>query len=542
MAILTTVWKWRGATGNRFLALAGIAVLVALACSPRSAKAGQCQNLRDLTIPEVTIQSALNVPAGSFTVPNSKFTFAGLPAFCRVVAVATPMPDSRIKIEIWIPSRSKWNGRFQATGNGGYSGNLEYGAMVDALRMGDATAGTNTGHSGGDLKFAVGHPEKIVDWGYRAIHVMTQTAKLVIRDDTGRFPDYSYFNSCSTGGGQALSEAQRFPADYNGILAGDPGNYRTDLNAEFLWAYAADHASAHSNLTPEKLELLHHAAIADCDALDGMRDGIISDPLACHFDPVVLECKTGDGPNCLTKGQVRTARAIYDGIRVDGRQIYPGFEPGSEIVPGEPAFLGSWRAYLVGLSHPRRIDFWKYWVFNDPNWDWRTFNYRRDLAYADVKLAAVNATSPDLNAFWKDGGKLILYHGWADPVVPPKQSIEYVDSIAARMGQNRVNQFLRLYLVPGMGHCGGGYGPLPAGNRFGPQAASMKELQNPDDDFFAALKQWVEKGVAPKRILASQTLPSGALRTRPICPYPSVAKWRGKGSTNNASNFACVVK
>jgi Tannase and feruloyl esterase len=465
--------------------------------------------------------------------------FSRLPEFCRVVALAKPVEDSAITIEIWMPSPGKWSGRFQGTGKGGYASNLEYSSM--ALEMGDATAGTDTGHTGGDLKFAVGHPERIVDWGYRAIHVMTETAKLVIRDYTGRFPNKSYFNSCSTGGGQGLSEAQRFPSDYNGILAGDPGNYRVDLNAGFLWAYAADHAHPDSSLDAAALKLLHNAAIAACDANDGVHDSLISDPLKCHFNPAVLECKQGESANCLTRSRVQTARAIYEGPRADGQTIFPGYEPGSEVLSegGQTSFLGSWHAYLTGLSEPRRVDFWKYWVFNDPLWDWRTFDYRRDVDYADVKVAAANATNPHLEGFAAGGGKLMIYQGWADPVVPPRAAIEYVNSVAAHTGRAGVDHFLRLFLVPGMGHCGGGYGPLPTGNQVGPEAATTKQLQNPDDTFLAALERRVEKGVAPQRILASQTLPNGTRRTRPICPYPLVVKWTGKGSTNDASNFVC---
>jgi feruloyl esterase len=532
----------RTSAGSLRWILSVLAILGVVICQDQVAKASGCKSLRGLTIPDVTIESAYQVPSGSLTLPGPRIDFTHLPEFCRVSAVATPSRDSMVRIEIWIPNVGKWSGRFQAVGNGGYSGDIDYRAMARALEMGDAAAGTDTGHSGGDLRFGAGHPERIIDWAYRAVHVMTETAKLTIRDYAGRFPDYSYFNGCSTGGGQGLAEAQRFPLDYDGILVGAPGNYRTSLNAGFLWAFLADHADAESGLTGDKLALLNKAAITACDATDGIRDGIINNPLQCHFDPGVLACRQGEDTNCLSKSQVQTARAIYRGPHAEGKQLFPGYEPGSEIVKGAPPAIGSWGAYLTGLPEPKRVDFWKYWVFDYSEWDWHTFDFRRDLVYANAKMDVVNATNPDLNAFQKHGGKLLIYQGWADPVVPPRASIQYVESVYADMGHARADKFVRLFLVPGMGHCGGGYGPLPAGNEFDPGAATTAQLRDPDQSFLAALERWVERGITPHRIVASQVLASGVRRTRPICAYPQVAKWIGKGSTDDAPNFLCSTK
>ncbi len=529
-----------------------VLVFVALSFLFASAPAfsTSCDRLAHLAVPHVTIASAsvrdsLKVP----DQPDIK-----LPEFCRVVATASPAQGSHIGIEVWIPV-SDWNGRLEGVGNGGYSSRIYHFAMANALRHGYAVVGTDTGHTGDDLKFAMGHPERIDDWGYRSIHVMTRFAKLVVRDLKGRFPDYSYFVGCSTGGGQALSEAQRFPDDYDGILAGDPGNDRVNLNALFLWAYAVDYRVPGQQLTPAKLILLHAAALHACDGDDGVADGIISNPLSCHFDPSVLLCDGSNERHCLTPAEVETAKAIYAGVSHDGKLVYPGFEPGSESMSG--SIFPGWSAYLTGLDAPKRVDFWKYWVFNDPAWDWHSFDFGRDVKYANQKLADVNSIDPDLRRFSSHGGKLLLYHGWSDPVVPPRSTIEYVKRVAAFMGSRRASGTVRLFLVPGMGHCVGGYGPLPDGNQWPPQTshphreasigrnrdASRAAVppSDPSRSFFGALVRWTEEGTAPNKVIGGQRLPAGKVRTRPICVYPRVAKWTGQGSSDNAANFVCVV-
>lgn len=501
-----------------------------------------CAQLTQLSVPHTTVVSAEILHA--LTIPGRPQM--KLPEFCRVIATASPVVGSRIGIEVWIPI-SGWNGRFEGVGNGGYSSAINYYAMAEALRRGSAVAATDTGHKGADLKFVVGHPERIDDWGFRAIHVMTEFAKLVLRDFEGRFPEYSYFNGCSTGGGQALSEAQRFPDDYGGILAGDPGNDRVNLNTAFLWAYIADHRVPGQQLSESKLQLLHAAALRTCDGNDGIADGVIEDPPACRFDPTVLECKGDSTKDCLTPAEVQTAKAIYAGPSYGGKQIYPGFEPGSEILSGLP--IGGWGTYLTGLPDPKRLDFWKYWVFDDAAWDWHSFDFNKDVKYANRKLAAVNSVDPDLRGFINHGGKLLLYHGWADPVVPPESTIQYFNRVTALLGNQRVAQGVRLFLVPGMGHCVGGYGPLPAGNQWPPQVSLQKDSSaslhqpepDPHHDFLGALERWTENGDAPKSVIGSQKLLSGKLRTRPICAYPLIAKWTGQGSRDDAENFVCAL-
>jgi feruloyl esterase len=392
--------------------------------------------------------------------------------------------------------------------------------MRTALEKGYATAGSNTGHDGGDLKFGAGHPEKIADWGYRAVHVMTGIAKQVVGAYYGHAPAHSYFTGCSTGGHQALMEAQRFPADYDGIVAGDPGNDRIRLNVGFLWSWLAANRDAGNPLPAAKLPMLNRAVMEACDALDGIRDGIISTPQSCRFDPNTLLCKNGDADTCLTESQAAAVRSIYDGARNPrtGERLFPGWERGSESLGGRG---GGWQAYFAGQAEPARTDFWRYWVFGNPQWDPRTFDFDRDVATAAKKVGFIDATNPDLSGFAAQKGKLVMYHGWADPVVPPEDGVQYYESVTGKMGEPKTHSFFRLFMVPGMGHCGGGPGP----NTF---------------DALGAMDRWVTDGVAPEQIVASHATDGNVDRTRPLCPYPAVAKWNGKGRSDDAANFVCA--
>jgi feruloyl esterase len=409
----------------------------------------------------VTVTSATSVAAAQFTPPASTNALETA-GFCRVVTVAKTAPDSVINFELWIPSRETWNHNFLGVGNGGYNGVIQYASLADGPKRGFSVASTDTGHMGADLSFAAGHPEKIVDWGYCAIHVMTESAKLIIRDYAGIFPKHSYFMGCSTGGHQALSEAQRFPTDYDGVVAGDPGNDRVHLNVGFLWAFAATHdAHGVAILPTSKLPLINRAAVAACDSPDGVKDGIISEPQACSFDPGGLLCKGEENDQCLTPAQITAVKKVYAGPRNPrtGEQIIAGYSPGSESSVGDD-WAGGWKAYITDRNEPMRLDFWKFWVFNDPAWDWRTFDYDRDVAYADAKLAAVNASDPDLGAFKSRGGKILMYSGWADPIGPPMDAINYYQRVEEAIGgRQKTESIFRFFMVPGMAHCGGGPGP-----------------------------------------------------------------------------------
>ncbi|HEY7292216.1 MAG TPA: tannase/feruloyl esterase family alpha/beta hydrolase [Vicinamibacterales bacterium] len=495
---------------------------IAFVATPFASNGTPCANLAALTIPNVTIKSASLVAAGAFTPPTSQ-TALTLPAFCRVEATARPTSDSDIKFEVWIPAET-WNGKFEGVGNGGYSGAIGYAAMANAMRRGYATASTDTGHAGDDMKFGQGHPEKVIDWAYRSIHVMTDAAKLIVRDHTGRLPERAYFNGCSSGGHQALSEAQRFPDDYDGIVAGDPASNRIRQTFAFMWSWMATHTKDGQAIIPQaKLPIITKAAVDACDGLDGLKDGVIDDPRRCHFDPAKLLCKSGDDATCLTAPQVDAVKKMYDGLKSPktGEQIFTGWPRGSEGFGEQP--IQSWRTYVMDPPEPMRAGFFRYFLFHDPNWDWRTIDWDRDLAYAEQKLPYMQAVDRDLTAFKKHGGKLLMYTGWSDPVVPPQDTAAYYEGVVKTMGGlEKTREFFRFFTAPGMGHCGGGPGPNQA-------------------DYLGALEQWVEKGVAPDKLIASHITNGKVDRTRPLCLYPMVARWKGTGSSDEAANFSCVA-
>ncbi|MGB6452767.1 MAG: tannase/feruloyl esterase family alpha/beta hydrolase [Steroidobacteraceae bacterium] len=498
-------------------------LLTALAWGAASAASGDCARLSTLTLPHTRITLAEIVPAGAFAPakpfslagPAQQPSYQGLPAFCRVAVQVSPVPGSLIRFELWLPDRG-WNGKFLAVGNGGYSGEIFYPEMIEPLARGYATASTDTGHEGsvGDASFALRHPEKWIDFAYRAVHQMTVQSKAIIESYYGDAAGHSYWSGCSTGGRQGLTEAQRFPADFDGIIAGAPANYMTHLSAAGTAEAQAMHRSAGSFLPPDKLLLLHAAVLKACDALDGVTDGVIEDPRRCHFDPGALGCTAADNAACLTAAQVETARRIYGPLRNPRTHaiLFPGLMPGSE---------SAWSAGVgPGLSLVTGI--FRDVAFQDPNWDYRTLNFDRDMVRADRSEAALaNNIDPHLGAFFARGGKLIQYHGWADQGISPLNSIDYYLSAArAAGGVSGLADEYRLFMVPGMNHCSGGDGP----DHF---------------DTVTALEQWVEHGKAPNRIVASRTRGGRVDRTRPLCPYPEVAVYKGSGSTDEASSFAC---
>ena len=502
-----------------WLPLLAVAVSAAILVPPSGAET--CESLSKLALKDSTITLAATVPGGELSLPgvsgNSARQYKELPAFCRVAATLTPTSDSEIKVEVWLPA-ADWNGKFQAVGNGGWAGVISYGAMAQALRRGYATASTDTGHTGGSAKFVLGHHEKLVDFGYRAVHEMTVKSKSIIAAFYGDAPKLSYWNGCSTGGRQGLKEAQQYPADFDGIIAGAPANYRTHLQIGQIWTASATLRDPASFIPPSKYPLIHKAVVEACDALDSVKDGLLENPTRCRFDPKVLECKGEDSPTCLTAPQVEAARKIYAGAKNPrtGLQIWPGLMPGSELGWGQTA--GGREP--IGLA----MEYFRYVVFEDENWDWKTFNFDTDTARTEKLEYGMNATDPNLKQFVAHGGKLLMYHGWSDQLITPVNSINYYKSVMDTMGgPARTAEFARLFLVPGMGHCGGGEGP----NSF---------------DTVAALEQWVENGKPPQQMIASHLTNGTADRTRPLCPYPLVATWKGTGSTDTASNFMCAAE
>ncbi len=485
-----------------------------------SADAAACDRLgAALKLTNAKVTSSHAVAAGHFLPPTATAgvaakEFADLPAFCRVELTLTPSSDSDIKSEIWLPA-SGWNGKFQQVGNGAWAGSIQYAALADALRRGYAAASTDAGHTGTDASFAMGHPEKLIDFGYRAVHETAVQSKATIANFYGTAPRFSYFNGCSGGGRMAFQEAQRFPADFDAVLAGAPGFNRVNQSVQMLMNAKATLDNPASMIPPSKYPVVHRAALDACDAQDGLKDGLISEPLSCRFDPKVTECKAGDAPTCLTSPQVEAARKIYAGVKhpKTGELIFPGLEPGSELNWTGPA----------GGTEPLAVsgDLFKFVVFRDPNWDFRKFDLARDYAAVrKIDNLGLSPTSADVTPFVARGGKLLIYQGWADMNVAPKSTVDYYNRVVQTMGQKQVDDSVRVFFAPGMAHCGGGEGP----NVF---------------DALTPLEQWRENGKAPASILATHSTNGKVDRTRPLCPFPQVAKYKGSGNIDQAENFVC---
>ena len=411
-----------------------------------------------------------------------------------------------------MPERSGWNGKFQAVGNGGWNGNIDNNALAAGLRRGYAAASTDTGHTGGGGPW-MANREKLIDYGHRAVHEMTVAAKSLINSYYGTAPRFSYFNGCSAGGRQGLKAAQMYPADFDGIVAGAPALSVTGRAAFAVWVAQNNLKDQASYLPPAKYALVNNAVLDKCDALDGATDRLIENPRACSFDPKVLACKEGDGENCLSAAQVDTVRAMYT----------PLVNPRTKQVINNPLEYGSelgWATFGGQAPFGVATQMFQQMVFRNDAWDFKTLNYDTDWGATEkAEGGMINAQDPNLKAFATRGGKLIQYHGWADPQIPSGSSIDYHNSVVKAMGSSVSNSY-RLFMVPGMAHCGGGTGTATF-------------------DMLAALENWVEKKAAPDSIAASRTAGGKVDRTRPLCPYPQVAGYTGTGSVDDAANFTC---
>ncbi len=502
--------------------------------------------------------SAEKVTSGVFTEQSATSgktrKYSELPTFCRVQGLATPVAGSRIGFEVWLPDAANWSQRLHMVGNGGYGSNLYYAQLATRIRSGDVAVATDTGHTGDTLTFGKDNPEAIVDWGNRAVHESVVAAKAITVAYLGKMPAHSYFSGSSTGGHEALTAAQRHPDDFDGIIAGAPGNNRTNLNLEFLWEFVHNHHPGDNEhpIVPEaKLSIVNAAAVRACDAQDGVSDGVINDPRECHFNLQSLLCKAGEQPDCLTAEQVTALQAIYAGPRDarNGKQIYPPFPFGSEGVDydGHPGWSNFW-SDPDHPNEPQRVDFFRYWVFHNPGWNWWEFNWGSDVdTVTRVMGPVVNATNPDLGKFRARGGKLIMFMGWADPVGAAPEAINYYDSVVSRSKAGSpddrlkdTQSFARLYMVPGMSHTAHGPGATNFSNA---TRDSAPPVSDPQHDMALALQEWVEDGKAPAELIATHyskgTGPSGTVQfQRPLCVYPQVAKYVG-GDTSVASSFKC---
>lgn len=533
--VLLLAGGWGGSHGAGAAATVRPALVPELACDAAAVTAAR--------IDHTTIQSAVLVDGGSFTPARGGAAIGPVPPFCRVEATVSVEAGSTIRFETWIPR--DWNGKVVVTGNGGYSNALNYRDMALALSRDYAAAGGDTGHqtpTPDDLLWGVDQPIRILDWGTRSIHAITGPARAIVERVGGARTRRAYFYGCSTGGHQGYAEIQRYPADFDGVIAGAPGNNRIRLTAAFLWQFLSNHEpgdNTRSIIPAAKLPMITRAAVAACDAADGVSDGVVDDPRRCAFDPAAIRCRAGDGADCLTAAQVAALEKMYGGAKNPrtGEPIYPGWPPTSEALTAAPDGrpLSGWHQYWGG-TEPARAAFWRHWVFADPQWNWWSFDFDRDLARADARLGRmVDQVDADLAAFQRRGGKAIVYHGWQDPVANPLDTIAYYERVRAKQGsQRKTDEFFRLFLVPGMGHCSGGTGATSFGNQNAP--APVADAAH---DLLSALDAWVERGVAPRRLIASRVEDGKTVRTRPLCPYPQRALHAGRGSTDSADSFVC---
>jgi hypothetical protein len=517
-----------------------------LGATPAFGAAADCAGLQRKAPPDATITSAISQPAGSFVIPAElgPAQTVQLPSMCRIQGVLGPTADSRIAFEVWLPADG-WNGRFLGVGNGGFAGSIGYASLVAAVQGGYAAASTDTGHGPGitDASWAVGHPEKVIDFGWRAVHLTTVAGKALTAAFYGKSPDHAYFSSCSNGGRQALMEAQRFPGDYDGIIAGAPAYRWTGLFTGFVWnAQALSKPGA--AIPAAKAAVIAKTVLEQCDARDGVTDGLVSDPRQCQVDVRKLQC-TADKETavCLTPPQVTALQAIYQGPRTSGgKQIYFGFPPGGEVAPASPG----WDAWIFGAAPGASIQnafgssFVKQVVGAPAAWAPADFDFDRDFGPLEAKTAATfNATNPDLSRFAARGGKLILWHGWSDAAIPAPGTIDYHDNVVRRMGAKRAGQFVRLFVVPGMHHCAGGTGPSDFGQNAAPAPADTAA-----NNVMVALQEWVERGKAPEQLIArQQSQPGPAVdrsdRTGLICAYPKRAELRQGADPLRAESYSC---
>jgi feruloyl esterase len=482
-----------------------------------------CEDLQSIEIPNVTIT---NVTAGSpgYELSAQDGGFMSAPArkidvpFCRIEAYSEPTSDSHIGIEVWLPDPANWNENFLAAGNPGFIGSLSPAGLASIMERGYVAGGTDTGHVDAGFEWAIGHPEKWADWGHRAVHEMVVVTKTLAEAYYAKPIKYSYWNSCHNGGNQGLNEAQRYPDDFDGIVAADPAYWISHLQPGSLyisWVALKDGVDAPGYIPTPKLAVLNKAAMDACDANDGLADGLIEDPTRCDFDPASIQCAGKDAPDCLTAAQVDTVRKIYEGAKFDdGTPIYTGFERGSEL---------DWAFMIEKEPFSVNINYFKGMVFEDPDWDFHTFDVDRDTRLGIEKTSAyVDGNNPDLSAFKKAGGKLMIVSSWNSLALPPRQVAEYYRSVEETMGGSAQTQdFARLFSIPGAGGC----------------------VVGPDFQAFEAMQEWVEKGEAPEQIIYSHReggRGGKVSRTRPVCAYPQVARYNGSGDINDAANFSCV--
>ena len=537
----------------RWLLFLSVVLVPRVVAAQIATQSDQCERLVSVSLPHATITLAQVVNAGAFVVPGNapregggssalagtigpvpdvpgRVTantaglglgynggkgipaFSTLPAFCRVATTLNPSPASDIRMELWMPIAG-WNGHFRGTSPNGLGGVLNYNAMGVGLTDGFAVASTDTGHQGGDTAW-MRDPEKLTDFAGRAMHETTVAAKALATAYYGTAPIYSYMIECGGGSAAALHEVQKYPADYNGVVIGGHAAHLTRQIFGQLWLWMAAHPNGVPILPTPKLAILHEAVLDKCDMRDGVKDGLLENPTTCTFDPREIACKAEDAANCLTAPQVEAVQKIYAGPT----------NPRTKEQIWSPLFLGSELDWSFFTESPSPIGIAigaLRMILDDPQWDYRSVDFDRHVAAADRSaIARVNASNPDVSAYLQRGGKLILSGGWNNALVPAGAVLDYYKNVETTVGIADTRQGVRLYMVPGMIECNGG----PGTDTF---------------DLLGAMRRWVEKGQAPNDVPASRVEHGRVVRTRPLCPFPQVATYRGSGSTDEASNFVC---
>lgn len=555
MRLIEVIPKRRGVRRLlRGTAIAGFAFGCLCVSASAQDRSAACANLAKLDIPEATVTMAEVVQPMAFKIParlerpgsnvaggpgggqagpggpggtggpggarggvnlapfDPKDTTNHIP-FCRVTATLKPSGDSNIKIEVWLPLTG-WTGKMMGAGNFGWAGSIMYGGLLLGLEHNFAVVSTDTGHddSRPSGEFALGHPDKIIDYGYRAAHSMTVDAKQLIKAFYGQEPTHAYWFGCSLGGQMGLTEINRFPQDYDAAIIGAPASPIVELNAFQIWPSVLIAQNPARALNPAKSKLLHDAVMDACDALDGAKDGELEDPTACHYDAATLLCKGADNDRCLTAAQVEFVKTLQAGMfnPRTGEKLIEGAIPGSAGGGGPVAIAAA---------------LFKYLIYQDPDWDWKKLDIDKDTTYGRAVLRTVNenqVANANLKPFFDRGGKVLWYHGWNDGY-SPMQSVRYIDAVKQKVGAEETDAHVRLFAIPGMGHCSGGTGC----DTF---------------DKLAELDKWVETGKAPERIVASKLQDGKVIRTHPLCAWPMIAKYNGAGDLNDAANFACVKR
>lgn len=503
------------------IALPHLEPAFATAASATKPDAEACATLMGQRLGGATIDKTEFLAVGT---PLSPFGQKAATEICRVSAHVSSGADSNIKLRVWMPAH--WNGKLYGAGGGGFSGGLAIDGIVltDPVNEGYAGITTDAGHDHSEeVVWALNHPQKIADFGNKANHLGAVAAKAIIAGYYRAPARRAYFHGCSNGGRDALMLAQRYPKDYDGIIAGAPANNWTALMSAFRRNEQIVRMSPGVDSLSPKLGLVHDAVMKQCDDLDGVKDGLIGNPKACHFDPAVLQCKAGAQSECLSTPEVAAFRGIYQGTRTsDGKIVMPGFSPGSEY---------QWKEWFTPPKAPAPAmgrDFYRYMVYSDPNWDATAFVLDRDYPVAKRRTSAMlDATNPDVRPFLRRGGRLLMYHGWDDAAIPPQNSISYFEE-ARRAAGSRADQ-MRLFMVPGMAHCGGGNGPN-----------SLKPLK--------ALETWIERGEAPQQLIATRYenellgrlgKPTKVLRSYPTCSWPKTPHYKGSGAIEQADSYEC---